>query len=551
MIDHDFTGDNFVVGEYGQYREAQCGTRCDFAISKIEGTGDELCFYNRTGDQSCVKTDGCSFEGSVQAYSNRHISAITLEINGNPKSMNMYDNYGTGIGSIDSSCALNGGVSYPKNGGKIISIIIDGPKLKFWDSYEHRGDVGFLEILDDVPPERALEGFRAAPEEAYGLRYNYFDRIFYYDRGTFALSAKSLDYYTCRFLGSFFGFEPVEDTQIEKSEELDQLLKNYLGASFNGNLTGGTFPKTAMCFGETGWFNGSKYVFYSPNISYDAATDMCHQELKGSRDECWVNWKDDCHQDGEWVMLELLDDDKRNFKISIAGSVFWFSVNNDCTYFGNPVMYAPGCGLREGAKTDSADPTHSYLFDQSSSGWHKLVLDPREIIIDEVNVQRPECDAGYVSRDGMTCYMPADEQRCVLYRNDDRSFEAAEYARKILEDYSAYTRYFCSPYVCPDHTCQVADCETGYTGSLINDDLKSAAPGECIAQRCDANTPHYEFCGKYQGCPQHIEGIVEDASGKCVRTICNEGGYNPEDKQCYKWQCPLGTTQSGDQCVKN
>lgn len=554
MIDHDFTGKDFVPGEYGQYREAQCGTQCDFSISKVEGNGDELCFSNRTGDKSCVKAEGCTFDGIVDAGTYNHISSITLEISSDPKSMLFYNNNGSGIGSIQSSCSLNGGVSYPDNGGRIISFIVDGPKLKFWDSYEGRGDVGFLEILDSITPESEAEGFRPAPENTYALRGGYFDRIFYYDKSTYAISATSMDKYLCRAYGDAFDFKLLEKSKVEKSEELEQLLKNYLGASFNGNLTDGTYPEPAQCFGETGWFDGSKYVFYSPEISYSQTEDMCHKIDKSVKHECWIHWKDDCHHDGEWLQFpDWALESENGAVVMLAGSTFQVPLNSDCTYRTeiNPKMLASGCGGHQGHKTDTSDLKHSYLFDQVYSGWFKLKLDDREIINDLDEVERPQCKTGYRDRMGMTCNMPAKEQRCVLYRDDDRSFEAAEYARKTLEDYSSYNRYFCSPYVCPDHSCRVADCETGYEGRLINNDLKPLGAGECTAQRCDANRPHYEFCGKYQGCPEQIEGITQNASGKCVRTICNEGGYNPEDKQCYKWQCPIGTSKSGEQCVKN
>jgi len=514
MVLHTITGTGFVPEEYGVIREAWCGSQCDFGVSKITTNGNEICFFNRTGNEGCFTVDGCEFNGDVDTGTVEIIGSILTTGGTDPHGMNFFDQRGTPVGTITSTCKVNGGVGSPGVFGNIISIVPSGDQLWMWDSYAWRGDIGLIEFVREVKPEDAAEGYKPAPPEPYLLRSLGFDRIYYYDKNTYAAAGPMSDS-ECNVYASKSGFSVLTGEMIEADENISQMIINYYGG-------GTTLFEDAVCNkGVYDW--GEDACIWTEMVYPDASILKTGDYFYCNK---WGRKIDAGKPDYEKCSWEQIADDLNSIDYDLSNS-----------------REALGC-------LDTTSSSCCFLNDGHSWGSQASVYWPAcpqpETVIQKTE---PTCPSGSY-RSGMYCigydYLG---DLCVLTHKGDLSFQRTSYAQKNITSFGT-SSYACSPYVCTNHKCQKAECYTGYTGNLIPVDMGNLPdPSDCTAQVCDANQAHYEFCGKYKNCPVEIQGVHEDISGNCKRTVCSEGGYNEEDHMCYKWQCPSGTIESGGECI--
>lgn len=524
MIVHAVTG-QYVPAEYGHARKSLCGADCDHAVYRIEGEGSRLRFMNRTGNDVNMTVDGCVLTGTIEAAAGDHISAIRTGGGSDPHTLFFYGRSGNNLGTISSSCPVNGGVGIPRVPMNITSVIVKRDQLWFWDSYDDRGQIGMIEFVKEVAPEDAAEGYRPTPFEAFKLRGWGFDRIFYADNNTtYAINDSGIDTAQCDSYAAEVGFGRVQPSDADSDEVLAEILKNTVGSLGGG--AGGV--QSATCFGGQ-----DASLFYNP------VTDRCEQEGTCRMEVLNTG----SNQNPDVNVTVPVPDALNEFHLQNGTATYDFYVAQDCTFYDLPV-FAPGqYNWRVGT---ISNPPVSWTWDY----WGYIVtatLSGGSAATSEV----PQCPPGALGRNGATCIMPSGGVTCMLAKRPDYSFARTTFAQKDTGMHSEPPKWFCSPYVCANHACQKATCYAGYTGSLIPVDMNNPPePGDCTAQVCDANKPHYEFCGKYKDCPTEQPDVVQTAGG-CKRVTCADGGYNPDDKMCYKWQCPQGTTESGGVCVPN
>ena len=65
MILHKVTG-SLAEEEFGQIKGYQCGKDCLYIVDKIVGSGNQLCFHKKSGQESCFTVENCSFFGKIE-----------------------------------------------------------------------------------------------------------------------------------------------------------------------------------------------------------------------------------------------------------------------------------------------------------------------------------------------------------------------------------------------------------------------------------------------------------------------------------------------------
>lgn len=524
MIVHEIDGE-YVPTEYGNVRQSHCGAGCEHAVYRIDADGERLRFRNRTGNDANLTVLGCTLSGTIEAGSGGRISAIRTAGGSDPHTLRFFDQNGNSLGTISSSCPVNGAVGIPRLPMRITSVITRRDQLWFWDSYEDRGAIGMIEFVKEVDPEDAAEGYRPTPVEAFELRSRGFDDIFFAENSvTYAVSLTGLTPTECSDAALSTGFAVVTYADVANDDALKEIVDNTIGSIGGG--TGGT--QTATCFGGQ-----DASLFYNP------ATDRC--ERTG---DCLLHltfYSNTASERNETVSVS--GPETAYSLLTDTGEVAYIFYVSDRCEFTRKAIFWPDSYNWEVGVIQNPPTTLIWAFMYSSMN---VELSPASAATSEV----PQCPANAIGRNGADCIMPSGSV-CMLQRRPDFSFARTTFAQKATGIHSEPPKWFCSPYVCADHSCQKATCYAGFTGSLIPVDMNNPPePGDCTAQICDANKPHYEFCGKYKDCPTEQPDVVRTAGG-CKRVTCAEGGYNPDDKMCYKWQCPTNTTEIGGECVPN
>jgi len=109
--------------------------------------------------------------------------------------------------------------------------------------------------------------------------------------------------------------------------------------------------------------------------------------------------------------------------------------------------------------------------------------------------------------------------------------------------YTGSYSYKCSPFLCgEDGMCDIGTCPTGYTGTNIPATM-SNIPGACTADVCDANKDYIDYCGKSGGCDRSKDNVFEDNS-ICYEYYCIEGIFNTSTSTCTIERCPEGTSEN-------
>lgn len=110
-----------------------------------------------------------------------------------------YDNYNTPVGTIISSCMLNGKVGYIEDGSttQITGAKVVNGRIVFSDSFLGRGEIGFIEVLKVVSPSDFNNGFVHEFREFSDLYEKGFTGFISSNSKTYAVSKKEMSINDC------------------------------------------------------------------------------------------------------------------------------------------------------------------------------------------------------------------------------------------------------------------------------------------------------------------------------------------------------------------
>jgi len=115
--------------------------------------------------------------------------------------------------------------------------------------------------------------------------------------------------------------------------------------------------------------------------------------------------------------------------------------------------------------------------------------------------------------------------------------------------YNGSSEYKCSPYVCKAGMCDIATCMTGYSGSQIPSTMEDSAA--CTSDVCDANKDYVDYCGKDGGCDLTLDTVFE-LDNICYERFCPTGILNASTSTCTIERCPKGSIEdTNGNCTVN
>lgn len=553
MVTHMVGGNEFLPDEYGAFRAAGCADDCVFAIDKIIGEGSSICIENGAGVKECATVDGCSFSGAIEASTLNHLSYLTVDPVA--KTIAGYEGRNeTSVGTITSTCGINGGVGYTGRWDQIMATKHEGDKIKFWNSFNQEGYLGFLEFIREVDAASLADGYKPEHEISWTLQDIGFSKVEEFLGRTYAVFKTPIPLAECQNAAAAVGYTLVPDMESTrgKGDAYYDYIFSLSANNYNTNPDVPFYDQAGTCY---------------EGYTYDAVSDMCKATMYVTDRVCKIAHYDDCYAN-DTLRVTIPDaGNTATYQHKISNSEMIYTINEECKFVNVPTKVASGCGNFENGWKFLSD--RNYIFDQTSSGWSPWYLIYDEIPIQTDDYKEVQCPADTISRDGMVCHRPiGSATRCIIESFAQDEFKASDFAIKTLENNSTVAQAFCSPISCVNHACQTASCPAGYDGGIVPTGFTPPTRADCIAQVCDANTAYYDSCGAAQECPTEIPGVyllqtdpityyldrtevIEYGTEECRKIVCPEGGFNAEDLKCYKWQCPTGYTDTGVECAPN
>lgn len=541
LEEHRVYGDGSAVAGYGQYLNTVKEDNTVSGLRRITTIDNKICFEKGNGDKNCVSVDGCMFTGEIDSAINNLGSIQTsgnaikgTDINGNDVP-----------GQITSTCGLNGSVGYRGRIKPIISIMLEGDKIKFWNPYSNEGYLGFIEFTHNIAKKDKDDGYRLDIDTPWRMRDDGFNRIETHSHTTYAISEYGMDSNTCREMGTKYNFRVYEDTNgipIDDRMPFDIAI-NSTGGFYNTNSYIYKKVVPATCEDSSYSLNmqtgkcekgGQKSVDFSGSSCTDHMGWMQVSSTTGNPVIQFHN-NPPYHNCGYWGInmtnIGLPAGSRvvsQSYKLSSWGG--GCATYTNITVSNNQNMvYCPASGGQRPTMTGTL--TYSYVSEMDSV-----------------------CPANTLSRDLTTCTVPLNvnaDRKCILAKDDLNPHDFTMAKKAIKDANTTAPDYFCSPLSCDsDKSCQSANCTNDFKGNIISEQMPQPSPSDCTDEKCDANLPYYEWCGKKDGCPAGEVGYQE-VDGSCYKVDCPDGGFDPNTGKCFKWKCPDGYTDQGGVCVKN
>ncbi len=535
----ELSGDELSPNANGVYIQSECGANCEKGIRKISGAGEFLCFDKGDGDKSCVQVKGCEFDGLIDSGANNLGSIWT-----NEKSISAMDITGVQNSStITSTCTLNGSIGYKGRIQAITSYKMNLDQIDFWNPYEKEGYLGFIEVVRDVSDKDKTDGYIIDTDIAKQIQNSGFNRIETYSGKTYAISDSGMSRERCAVEAAKFGFQMypnINGIPVDGRYPYD-LVMNATGGFYNDNTN--IFTKEVVGVCSAGFtpdlITGRCYIQASKSVPFsgESCTDAGgYMSLVGSATSKQIKFNNvpSAHNCGKSTGVVM-----QNIGLP-ANAVIQ---SQSYTY----ATSGSGCDDRSGTV---AEGVHGVSY--CPSGGAQTVSISGTLNYVYKITQEEFCPAETLSRSGVYCTVPYSlnlNRKCVIVKEDSpRDFKIAKNAIKNSD--ANATSFFCSNLTCDgSNSCQYLKCTDDYRGDVISSERPTPAPNECTDELCDANLATYNWCGKNGGCPTEQAGF-QSVGEHCYKTVCTEGGFDPNTGECFKWQCPEDYVDTGASCVK-
>jgi len=161
LHEHNTSG-TFDLADFGSNKNYSCGKDCGFDVNKVEGIKNQLCFSKPNNTKACITVNDCLFSGVISSGSHPLKSIFIDDMGSVLKSRDS-------LGSITSTCKMNGSVGWTPRREGIVSIRSLGDKILFWDAYKD-GDLGFIEFIKNTNEKDRLDGFSVYPDNLFKLQ---------------------------------------------------------------------------------------------------------------------------------------------------------------------------------------------------------------------------------------------------------------------------------------------------------------------------------------------------------------------------------------------
>ena len=109
---------------------------------------------------------------------------------------------------IHSTCKMVGHIGWEGRTEGIVSVISDGDRLKFWDSYTDK-ELGFLEFVKDTNAQDKQDGFIPENDKLFKILGDKFTAIDFLDGATYFVSSNILTSTRCTSFASKYGVNVV------------------------------------------------------------------------------------------------------------------------------------------------------------------------------------------------------------------------------------------------------------------------------------------------------------------------------------------------------
>ena len=167
------------------------------------GENEALCFENGADEKECVYDNsdlGCSFSGTISTQ-DKHIAYLEI----NNSSINGYNKEGVSLGTITSTCEMDGKVGFIGSSEGFTAVRGIDNRIEFWDSYIY-GDYGKITFLKKITAENRSNGYIYEHQSSHDRLSDGFMNITEVNNHTYAIYSSKISKTTCENLISNTGW---------------------------------------------------------------------------------------------------------------------------------------------------------------------------------------------------------------------------------------------------------------------------------------------------------------------------------------------------------
>lgn len=453
---------------------------------------------------------------------------------------------------IKSTCKMNGHVGWHSREEGIVSIISDGDRMKFWDSYNDK-DLGFIEFIKDADNQDRADGFMPENTLLYDLLGDKFTAIDKVGTTIYAVSSEVLTDEECQSYADKYSLSKY--TSTTPLNKLHRLSGNrYRMLISPPSCLGGFYePDVDTCI------SGLNSAIMCPNGKFNI-TMLPVIGNYGVTNATLINYP-----------IEIMNSDTYIFNVDMtAGSsaiLLVDGVNRGTLSKFESISVPLEKGLHKinfsinGVAglivKDSKGEKITSTADWCNNTTEPVCPDSGFVLYENICAQSviPYCETGEMDPETRTCIL---KPKCVLAKHNDIDGVFADQDKLIKQTVAVggSAEFVCSPLTCDNHTCQEASCPADYLGTdieLTADEIDAYALGDlCLDQTCDAKLEYYPVCGRDAACPDNEPGVVLTEDGECKEMYCDEGTLDIQKEKCRVLRCPLNTTENANgECVEN
>lgn len=207
------------------------------SLQGMTGEGHSLHLFDGVGNHAEFTVPSCWFNGTVRA--DKHITELRIE---NNQTIAAYGYSQGRIGSIESSCSLNGGVGFMGRKWGIDAVIADGNTLRFWNGTRQEKGIGDIAFEKVIAREDMRSGFVYDNDLYNRLRSEGFEQVVFNRGKSYAQkieSSRSYCYNLAAELGGYMA-PPLSGDLVfgvaSPSEQRDMQFSRNGGAYFDNRF---------------------------------------------------------------------------------------------------------------------------------------------------------------------------------------------------------------------------------------------------------------------------------------------------------------------------